>query len=156
MTDDRKSDLKEAVEGLEGEVYVYEGVGDLVRQLARRDDIIRNSVVSLGIQRRVDGSPWWALALGLTYVLVGGWLRYFDTAWRLPVFDFRGVIYRPYLQLHLPTLGGVIFLFGTLGIRRVPKSLGSVRLQSKRREAILYLLKIETRTRRGGPTGYRA
>ena len=127
-TDDQNLDLKEAMGGLKEEIYIYENMRDLINQLAQIEGSARNSVEIPVIQQQADETLWWAMALGLVYVLLGGWLRYFDTEWRLPLFDYRGVIYRPYLQLHLPTLGGTIFFLVTLRLRHLSRSFTPLRL----------------------------
>lgn len=73
-------------------------------------------------EKRV-GVLWWIILFGLLYIQINAVLRYFDVNWQLPFFDFRSVIYREYLQIHIPTAGGILFTLLALRLRKPNRQL---------------------------------
>ena len=97
----------------------FELILSLIKQEVRRARILDSRPA-----KRV-GLLWWIILFGLLYIQVNSVLRYFEVPWQLPFFDFRSVIYREYLQVHIPTAGGLLFALLALRLRKPSHSLFS-------------------------------
>jgi len=105
--------------GAEVSHYDSDSPDDLRDLAAARIELEQRRAKVLDFRGSLDpGWLWWLVFAGLLYIQINACLRYLEVNWQLPFFDFRGVVYREYLQVHVPTIGGFLLALVAWRLRK--------------------------------------